>query len=196
MSMAEVATATVRVDGLIAVKSGEAIDRILPSLAARNIAALLSRDNLGSQEEVIAHEQVDLVGAHAGKVVDLLGGKLGSPVLVVKQAGLDGRGARAQNLDRCIRDTHGLGLLRGHHDNSCGTVALLLEAGNTQVLRDARVVHALEVLIGGIEPSCLRILLDRGLIPRKGIQDGAAAKALGKAVQGVIDLIGGKVVLH
>ena len=76
------------------------------------------------------------------------------------------------------------------------TVALLLEAGDAQVLRDARVVHTLEVLVGGIEPSCLRILLNRGLIPGKGIQDGTAAKALGKAVQGVIDLIGGKVVLH
>ena len=117
-------------------------------------------------------------------------------MLVVEQTGLDSRGARTHNLDRCIWDTHGLGLLRGHHDNSGGTVALLLKAGNAQVLRDTRVVHALEILVGGIEPSCLRVLLDRGLVPGKGIQDGTAAKALGKAVQGVIDLIGGKVVLH
>ena len=44
-------------------------------------------------------------------------------------------------------------LLRGHHDNSGGTVALLLKAGNAQVLRNARVVHALEILVGGIEPT-------------------------------------------
>ncbi len=114
-------------------------------------------------------------------------------MLVVKQAGLDGRGARTQNLNRRIHGSPmALAFSVGITTTAAAPLALLLEAVTRRYCVTRGLYILFEVLIGGIEPSCLRILLDRGLVPGKGIQDGTAAKALGKAVQRVIDLIGGR----
>ena len=194
--MAEVAAAAVRVEGLVAVEGGAAVDGVAPGLATRDVAALLRGDDLGGQEEVVAHEEVDLVGRDAGELVDLLGGDLRGPVLVVDQARLNGGGAGAQDLDGGVGHAHGQGPLGGHDHQGRRAVALLLEAGHAQVLGDLGVVHGLEVLVGGLKAIGGRVLLDRGLVPSQRVCHGAAAQALGEAVQGVVDLVGVDVVLH
>ena len=176
MGVSEVAAAPVRVDGLVAVVGGAAVDGVLPGLAARDVAALLGGHDLGSQEEVVAHKEVDLVGADARELIDLLGGDFRGPVLVVDKAGLDGGGAGAQDLDRGVRHAHGERLVGWHDDEGGSAVALLLEAGHAQVLGDLGVVHGLEVLVGGVEAVGRGVLVDGRLVPPERVLDRAAAK--------------------
>ena len=102
MGVTEVATATVRVDRLVPIKCGTTLNGILPGLAARDIAALLGRNNLGRQEEVVAHKQIDFIRAHTGKVIDLLGGNHRynlSTAVMLKDNHIDAAGGVARAIE-------------------------------------------------------------------------------------------------
>ena len=193
--MTKVAATAVRVDGPVTVKAHAAVDGVLPGLAARDVANLLGGHNVSCQEEIIHEEEVKLVGAHAGELVDLLGANLGAVVLVVRGRALEGGGTRAQDVDHLVVEAAGNGHIGGHDHQGGGTVALDLEASHAQVLRDLWVAKALEVRVGVREVVLLGKLLEGLRREGQGVEHGITAQGLGHTVQGVIDLLGREVVL-
>ena len=193
--MTKVAAAAVRVDGPVTVKAHAAVDGVLPGLAARDVANLLGGHNVSCQEEVIHEEQVKLVGAHAGELVDLLGANLGAVVLVVRGRALEGGSTRAQDVNHLVVEAAGDGHLGGHDHQGGGAVALNLEAGHAQVLRNLGVAKALEVRIGIRKVVLLGKLLEGLRREGQGVENGVAPQGLGDAVQGIVDLLCREVVL-
>ena len=195
MGVAEVAAAAVGVDGLVGIVGVAALDGVLPGLAAGHVADLLGHGQVAGQEEVVDHEEVDLVGLDAGELVDLLGAGDGAVVLVVGGGALVGGGAGAEDLDDLVVEAAGDGHLGRHHDDGCGAVALDLKAGHAQVLGDLGVAEAFEVGVGVGQVVLGGELLERLLGEAQRVGDGLAAQDLGDAVEGVVDLLGGQAVL-